>query len=100
MLKRNSDLEWLEERFFYMEDIIRESPFYQWVLEKGREQDLAQMRQTIMDFVKEDFPELVQLAEEVVATIDDLPRLGRLSIKLGGVQSAEQARKILSQLAQ
>jgi hypothetical protein len=100
MLKRNSDLKWLKERFFYMEDIIRESPFYQWILEKGRKQDLDQMRQTIMDFVKEDFPELVQLAEEVVATIDNLSQLGRLSIKLGGAQDVEQARKILSQLAQ
>jgi hypothetical protein len=58
------------------------------------------MRQTVVEIVQEGFPELVQLAEEVVATIDDLPQLGRLSAKLGGVQSAEQARKILSQLAQ
>jgi hypothetical protein len=58
------------------------------------------MRQTIVDFVQECFPELVQLAEEVVATIDNLPQLGRLSIKLGGAQSAEQARKILLELAQ
>ena len=58
------------------------------------------MRQTIVDFVRDDFPELVQLAEEVVATIDNLPQLGRLSIKLGGAQNAEQARKTLSQLVQ
>ena len=44
--------------------------------------------------------ELVQLAEEVVATIDNLPQLGRLTAKLGGAQDAEQACKILSQLVQ
>lgn len=87
-----------------MNDIIREYPFYQWILEegeaKGVTQSVAQMRQTIVDFVRECFPELAQLAEEVVATMDNLPRLGRLSIKLGGAQSAEQARKILSEFAQ
>jgi len=108
MLKRDSDLEWLQERFCYMNDIIRESPFYQWILEEGEAkgvtqgvaQSVAQMRQTIVDFVRECFPELAQLAEEVVATMDNLPQLGRLSIKLGGAQSAEQARKILSEFAQ
>ena len=108
MLKRDSDLEWLQERFCYMNDIIRESPFYQWILEEGEAkgvtqgvaQSVAQMRQTIVDFVRECFPELAQLAEEVVATMDNLPQLGRLSIKLGGAQSTEQARKILSEFAQ
>lgn len=100
LLKQEKNLTWLEERGRHMDDFLRESPAYQWILEKGREQDLAQMRQTIVDFVQECFPELVQLAEEVVATIDNLPQLGRLSIKLGGAQNAEQAQKILSVLAQ
>jgi hypothetical protein len=106
--KQYSDLEWLQERFGHMHDFLRESPAYQWILDEGRQegreeekaQGLAQMRQTIVDFVQEHFPELVQQAEEVVATIDNLPQLGRLSIKLGGAQSAEQARTILSSLTQ
>ncbi|HEY4035765.1 MAG TPA: hypothetical protein VGL94_17550 [Ktedonobacteraceae bacterium] len=108
LLKQSDDLEWLKERFRHMDDILRESPLYEWILEegeakgeaKGVAKGVAQMRQTIVDFVQECFPELVQLAEEVVATIDNLPQLGRLSIKLGGAQSAEQARKILLELAQ
>ena len=100
LLKQEKNLTWLEERGRHMDDFLRESPAYQWILEKGREQDLAQMRQTIVDFVQECFPELAQLTEEVVATIDNLPQLGRLSIKLGGAQNAEQARQILSALAQ
>src|SRR5437588_11711993 len=59
MLKHDSDLEWLQERFCYMNDIIRESPFYQWILEegeaKGVTQGVTQMRQTIVDFVRECF---------------------------------------------
>ncbi len=87
-----------------MHDIIRESPVYEWILAEGREEEkaqgLAQARQAVKDFVQEHFPELAQLADEVVATVDNLPQLVRLSIKLGGAQSAEQARQILSELAQ
>jgi hypothetical protein len=104
MLERYSDLEWVQERFCYINDIIRESPFYQWILEegevKGVAQGVAQARQAVVDFVKGDFPELVQLAEEVVATVDNLPQLLGLLVKLGGAQNAEQAHKILSALVQ
>ena len=104
LLKRESDLQWLEERFFYMDDLIRESPLYEWILEegeaKGVTKGVAQMRQTVVEIVQDRFPELVQLAEEVVATVDNLPQLGRLSARLGGAQDAEQARQILSALAQ
>lgn len=104
LLKQDSDLQWLKERFRHTDDILRESPVYEWILEEGREEEktqgLVQMRQTIVGFVQEYFPEHIQLAEEVVATMDNLSQLGRLSIKLGGAQSAEQAHKILSELAQ
>jgi hypothetical protein len=108
LFKQFSDLEWLQERFHHMHDFLRESPAYEWILTEGREegreeekaQGLAQMRQTVVEFVQERFPALAQLAEEIVATIDNLAQLGRLSIKLGGAQSAEQARQILIELAQ
>jgi hypothetical protein len=108
MLEHYSDLEWVQERFCYMNDIIRESPSYQWILEEGEVKgvaqgvahSVAQARQAVVDFVKGDFPELVQLAEEVVATVDNLPQLLGLLVKLGGAQNAEQAHKILSALVQ
>ena len=103
-LKRDSDLEWLQERFCHMNDIIRESPFYQWILEEGEAKEkakgIAQARQTVVDFVQKRFPALAQLAEDVVATIDNLPQLIQLTGDLGGAQSVEQAHKILSNLAQ
>ena len=83
-----------------MHDILRESPAYQWILDEGKAHGLAQMRQAIVEFVQEHFPALAQLAEEVVATIDKPTQLVHLSIKLGGAQSAEQARQILLDLAQ
>jgi hypothetical protein len=99
------DLKWLEERFSHMDDdILIGSPVYRWIIERGHEEEkaqgLAQVRQAVVDFVRDDFPELVQLAEEVVATIDNSAQLVRLSTKLGGAQNADQARKILSALVQ
>ncbi len=108
LLKQESNLAWLEERGRHMDDFLSESPAYQWILEKGEAQGIAQgvtqsvaqMRQAIVDVMQEDFPELVQLAKEVVATIDNPAQLVRLTAKLGGAQDAEQAHKILSQLVQ
>ncbi len=100
LLKQLSNLAWLEERGRDMDEFPSKASAYREIIERAHAQDLAQMRQTMVDFVQKDFPELIQLAEEVVATIDDLPQLGRLSAKLGGAQNADQARKILSQLAQ
>jgi hypothetical protein len=104
LLKQESNLAWLEERGRHMDDFLSESPAYQWILEKGHEEEkaqgLAQVRQAVVDFVQKSFPELVQLAEEVVATIDNPTQLVHLTAKLGGAQNAEQARKILSTLAQ
>ncbi|HWS84577.1 MAG TPA: hypothetical protein VN207_10000 [Ktedonobacteraceae bacterium] len=115
-LEQYSDLEWLGRKFRHMHDIIRESPVYAWILEEGEAkgevkgiakglaqgvaQGIAQTRQTIVEFVQEHFPALAQLAEEVVATIDNQAQLVRLTAKLGSAQDVEQARKILLDLAQ
>ncbi len=98
-LKRDSDLKWLERKFRHMHDIIRESPVYDWILTEGiakeKAQGIAQARQAVVDFVQEHFPALAQFAEEVVATIDNLAQLVRLTGNLGGAQSVEQAHQIL-----
>jgi len=100
LLKQFDDLEWLERRFLHMQDFLKESPAYQWILEGGREEGLAQARQAVVDFVQKRFPELAQLAEEVVATIDSQAQLILLTGDLGGAHSAEEAHKILSELVQ
>ena len=107
-LKRDKDLEWLERKFRHMHDIIRESPVYEWILEegeakgevKGIAKGIAQMRQTVVEIIQERFPALTQLAEEVVATIDDFAQLRHLAVKLSSAQSVEQAHKSLLDLVQ
>ena len=83
-----------------MDEFPSKPSAYRQIIERGHAQDLAQTRQTVVDFVRDGFPELVQRAEEVVATIDNPAQLVHLTAKLGGAQNAEQARKVLSQLVQ
>jgi hypothetical protein len=106
-LKSYSDLEWLERRFRHMHDIIRESPVYEWILAEGKAEGKAEgraegkaegkaeMQQAVVGFTQERFPMLAQLAEEVVATIDNFAQLVRLTAKIGSAQSVEQARQVL-----
>jgi len=104
LLNQYSDLAWLQERVRHMSDFLSESPAYQWILTEGREEEkaksIAQTRQAVVDFVQKRFPELAQLAAEVVATIDSPAQLVQLTGDLGGAQSVEQAHKILAELAQ
>jgi len=91
-----------------MHDILRDSPIYDWILAEGREEGKAeglaegkaQMRQAIMDIVRERFPALAQLAAEVVETINDLTLLRHFLVKLSSSQSAEQAHQLLLDLMQ
>jgi predicted transposase YdaD len=111
-LKRYSDLKWLERRFRHMHDIIRESPVYEWILAEGKAEGeakgkaegeakgKAETRQAVVGLVQERFPGLAQLAEEVVATIDNFAQLVRLTANIGSAQSVEQARQVLSDARQ
>ena len=54
-----------------------------------------QTQRVVVEIVEERFPELAQLAEEIVVAIDILTHLERLAGKLSGAQSTEQARQIL-----
>ncbi len=67
---------------------------------KGIAKGIAQMRQTVVEIIQERFPALTQLAEEVVATIDDFAQLRHLAVKLSSAQSVEQAHKSLLDLVQ
>jgi hypothetical protein len=126
--KRFDDLAWIQRRYHTMYDIIHDSPLYDWIyadgheggvaeglargqaqglaqgqaqgLAQGQAQSLAQMRQTIVDIMQEYFPELAELAAEIVATVDNPGQLVHLSVKLGRAQNAEEARHLLLQWAQ
>jgi predicted transposase YdaD len=107
-LKRDDDLEWLGRKFRNMNDILRESPLYQQILAegeargeaKGEAKGIAAMRQAILEIVQQRFASLTDLAETLVAAINDLTQLQDLLRKLIQAQDVEQARQDLLDFAQ
>jgi predicted transposase YdaD len=87
-----------------MNDILRESPFYQQILAegeaKGEAKGVAAMRQVILEIVQQRFASLSDLTATLVTTINDLTQLQRLLTKLILAQSIEQAHQNLLDFAQ
>jgi hypothetical protein len=117
VLKTKVERLWLIERFGLMdeESILDDSWVYQLVLTRGesrgeargRQQGLQQGRQeglqqgllaaqqTAVGIVKARFPELEQLAAEILETLRDANRLQVLTIELSVVSTPEQAKALL-----
>jgi len=103
--------EWFKRSFAMLEDILEESWTYQEMIKKGmqkglekglekgreeeRQQRVQEQRETLLSFVQMRFPELVPVAEQQVASINDPGALHDLIIELFAVQTAEEARQAL-----
>ncbi len=76
-----------------MHDIIRESPYYQEILQEGREEGkLEALRQTVIDIVVERFPRLLRTARKQVTFMEDPTALRHAIVKLSMAQTAEEAK--------
>ena len=71
-------------------------------LKKGREEERQQwvqeQHQTLISFVQLRFPELVSLAKQQTATINDPEVLHNLIVKLFSVQTVDEARQALMEV--
>jgi len=96
-----------------MQELLKESPAYQEMTRMahevgykvGLEQGLLQgqlqvLRQMVTDIVSERFPELVRLAEEKAANVNEPFLLRRAALKLSTVTTAEEARQALLKLSE
>jgi len=95
---RNSldDLDWLKRRMSMLGDIIRESPFYQWILEEGMEKGVEQgFESALQTLVHVRFPQLSPLAEERVPLLRKPELLNDLIAKIGTAQTVEEAEQFL-----
>src|SRR5947209_52416 len=90
--KKESEREWLTERFAMYQDILQESWVYQEILQEGREQAL---RQTLISYVETRFPTLVSLAKHQIDVIKGPDVLQRVIVKLFAVQTVEEAERYL-----
>ncbi len=106
-----ADLSWLRRRFAVFNDILRDTPIYQEVLEEGMEmgiekgiekghqealqQELRRQREALLDIVLERFPKIARLTSKLIETIEDPAILLRLIVKMSTVQTAEEAKQLL-----
>ena len=87
-----------------MNNILRESPFYQEILQEGREEGLQKglevLRQTLLKVVEARFPKLLRLAKGQAAITDDPEELENLIVKVSIAQDVEEAKNFLLDLAE
>ncbi len=81
------------------QDILRESPIYQEIVEQGRDeerqQELQRQRQTLTSFVQRHFSEITALALQQADGITDPEVLQTAILRLLDAQTVEEARQIL-----
>jgi hypothetical protein len=78
------------------QDILRESPIYQEIVEQGLEKGKIQgQREMLLDLVQMRFPELLTLAKQQTDGITDPGVLSSLNHKLFVAQTVEEARQVL-----
>ena len=84
-----------------MNSILREAPFYQEILQEGREEGhqerIQALRQMLLKFVQARFParKMMRLAQGQAALIEDPEVLQDLILKVGLAQTAEEVQNYL-----
>jgi predicted transposase/invertase (TIGR01784 family) len=95
-----AELGWFRRRISMIDDLLRESPFYQWILEEGEEKGLEkgrlqELRNSVIRFVRARYPALEELAEKQVASCEDIERLDQLRTNLYTARSAKKVKQYL-----
>ncbi len=115
------DKEWLFRRFKMLQDIIRDTEIYQYIMqegiekgreqgiekgreqgiEKGREQErqkeLERLRQMLIAFVQARYTELVPFATAQAEQINNVEALNELTLNVGLAQNLEEVRSYLQE---
>jgi predicted transposase YdaD len=98
--EHSSDLEWLHRRLRAMHDILRESPYYQEILQEGRQEGreegkLEGQRELLLALVQARFPTMARLTKKLVTVIDDSASLQDVTIKISMAQTDEEVQHYL-----
>ena len=81
-----------------LDDIIRETWFYQDIYEEGKEESMQEFRLAVLDVIQEHFPEIIELAKTQIEPIKDSIVLRRLIVKMSAAQTADKARQYIEEL--
>ena len=83
-----------------MHDILRESPYYQEILQEGRQEGLEEgklegQRETLLAIVQARFPKMVRLTKKLVTIIDDSASLQDVIVKISMAQATQEVQQYL-----
>ena len=92
--EHKADQEWLIRRFDEMQDILRETPIYQEILEQGR---LEALRELLLKVVQVHFPDpkITRLAKGQSTIIEDPELLQNLILKVSMAETSQEAQLYL-----
>lgn len=108
VLTSEADQQWLEGEVAMLEDILRDTWFYQKILKEGREegiekgiekgreeerrQELQKISQLLVGCIENKFPSLVPLARRCTDTLKDPDALQKITFQLFTTQDTDVAR--------
>ncbi len=92
------EFQWLRRRIGMLDDIIRETWFYQDIYEEGKEESMQEFRLAVLDVIQEHFPEIIELAKTQIEPIKDSIVLRRLIVKMSAAQTADKAGQYIEEL--
>jgi flagellar biosynthesis/type III secretory pathway protein FliH len=111
VLTSEADQQWLEGEVAMLEDILRDTWFYQRILKEGeqkgreggieegreeeRKRELQRLNQILVSSVEANFPSLVPLARKYADTINDPDVLQKVMIQLLTTKDVDIARSHL-----
>ncbi len=79
-----------------MHDVLRESPYYQEILQEGREEGkLEGQRELLLAIVQARFPEMARLTKKLVTVIDDSASLQDVTVKISMARTDEEVQQYL-----
>ena len=83
-----------------MHDILRESPFYQEILQEGREEGIQEgklegQRELLLAIIQARFPQMARLTKKLVTVIDDPVSLQDVTVKISMAQTDEEVQQYL-----
>jgi hypothetical protein len=91
--------EWIIRRFTVLQDIFRDTPAYQYIIEEGREEErharLQAQRKMLLTIVQARFPALYSLAQAQADQIQDVVVLEEVTTRVGSAQTVKEARHSL-----
>ncbi len=96
------DKTWLLRRFKLLQDIIRDTEIYQYIMQEGieqeRQKELQRQRQVLVAFVQARYTELVPFATAQAEQINNIEVLNKLMLNVILAQSAEDIRRYLEEV--